>query len=70
MTSSNAEKEVAKLDPRGPDYSIFVKALRKFDGLTAETLKAYVESRGLTVNLLPNYETMTKSNDERDIKAR
>lgn len=70
MTSSNTEKEIAKLDPYGPDYGIFVKALRKFDGLTAETLKAYVESRGLTVDLLPNYEAMNESNVERDKKTR
>ena len=54
----------------GPDYGIFVKALRKFDGLTAETLKAYVENCGLTVDLLPNYEAMTKSHFERDKKTR
>ena len=53
MTNSIVEKEVGKLDPNGPDYDIFVKALRKFDLLTAEKLKVYVERRGLIVNLLP-----------------
>lgn len=53
MTDSNVEKEVDKLDPNGPDYDIFVKALRKFDLLTAEKLKVFVERRGLIVNLLP-----------------
>ena len=43
---SSKEKEVAKLDPNGPDYKIYVKTLRKFDGLTAENLKAFVERRG------------------------
>lgn len=70
MTSSNTEKEIAKLNPYGPDYGIFVEALRRFDGLTAEKLKAYVERRGLVVDLLPYYETMTDSNVERDLKAR
>lgn len=54
---SSQEREVAKLDPNGPDYQIYVKALRKFDGLTAENLKAYVERRGLhghLVHLLPH----------------
>ena len=54
---SSREREVAKLDPNGPDYQIYVKALRKFDGLTAENLKAYVERRGLhgqLVHLLPH----------------
>lgn len=46
MSKSNVEKEVAKLDPKGPDYGIFVKALRHFRGLTAENLKAYVERHG------------------------
>jgi len=40
MTSSNTENEIAKLDPYGPDYGIFAEALRRFDGLTAEKLKA------------------------------
>ena len=54
---SSKEREVAKLDPDGPDYLIYVKALRKFDGLTAENLKAFVERRGLhgqIVYLLPH----------------
>ena len=42
---SSKEREVAKLDPTGPDYKIYVRALRKFDGLTAENLKAFVERR-------------------------
>lgn len=54
MNDSNVEKEVAKLDPNGPDYAIFVKALRKFDLLTAEKLKVFVERRGLSVDLLPS----------------
>ncbi|MFW2367431.1 MAG: hypothetical protein ACN4GW_13515 [Desulforhopalus sp.] len=70
MTSSNNEKEIAKLDPYGPDYGIFVKALMRFDGLTAEKLKTYVERRGLIVDLLPYNETMTDSNVKRDFKAR
>lgn len=70
MTGCNSEKEIAKLDPYGPDYAIFVKALRKFDGLTAENLKAYVERRGLIVDLLPHNETMMDSNAERNLKAR
>ena len=56
MTGFNVEKEVAKLDPTGPDYQIFVKALKNFDGLTAERLKMFVERRGLhgpLVYLLP-----------------
>ena len=60
MTVFNVEKEVAKLDPNGPDYQIFVKALKKFDGLTAERLKMYVERRGLhgtLVYLLPQKDT-------------
>ena len=69
MASYNNEKEVAKLDPNGPDYGIFVKALRRFESLTAEELKAYVEHRGLIVDLLPYKETMTGSNVERDLKA-
>jgi hypothetical protein len=44
---SSQEQEIAKLDPNGPNYHIFVKALRKFDGLTAEKLKAFVERNGL-----------------------
>ena len=54
---SSKEQEVAKLDPNGPDYQIYVKALRKFDGLTAENLKAFVERRGRhgkLVYLLPH----------------
>lgn len=69
MTGYNTEKEVAKLDPNGPDYDIFVKALRTFEGLTAEELKAYVEHRGLIVDLLPYKETMTGSNVERDLNV-
>ena len=56
MTGFNVEKEVAKLDPHGPDYQIFVKALKTFDGLTAERLKMLVERRGLhgpIVHILP-----------------
>ncbi|MBT8353974.1 MAG: hypothetical protein KJO60_05595 [Desulfofustis sp.] len=56
MSKSIFKKEVAKLDPNGPDYLIFVEALRKFDGLTAEKLKVFVERRGLhgrLVHLLP-----------------
>ena len=70
MTGTNSEKEIAKLNPYGPDYGIFVAALRKFDGLTAEKLKAYVERRGLIVDLLPHNETMTNSNAQRNSKAR
>lgn len=54
---SSKEREVAKLDPNGPDYKIYVKTLRKFDGLTAENLKAFVERRGRhgqLVYLLPH----------------
>ena len=54
---SAKEQEVAKLDPDGPDYQIYVKAVRKFDGLTAERLKAFVERNGLhghLVYLLPH----------------
>ena len=54
---SSKEQEVAKLDPNGPDYQIYVRALRKFEGLTAENLKAFVERRGLhgqLVYLLPH----------------
>ena len=69
MIGYNVEKEVAKLDPNGPDYAIFVKALRKFEGLTAEKLKAFVEHRGLIVDLLPYKETMTGSTVARDLKA-
>lgn len=69
MTRYNTEEEVAKLDPNGPDYGIFVKALRRFEGLTAEELKAFVEHRGLIVDLLPCKETMTASNVEWDLKA-
>ena len=57
VSLSSKEREVAKLDPDGPDYQIYVKALRKFDGLTAENLKAFVERRGLhgqIVYLLPH----------------
>ena len=56
MNEYNADQEVAKLDPNGPDYEIFVKTLRHFDGLTAEQLKAFVERRdlhGQIVYLLP-----------------
>jgi hypothetical protein len=62
MSKSNAEKEVAKLDPNGPDYEIFVKALRHFHGLTAEKLKAFVERNGLhghLVFLLPQKRNKT-----------
>ena len=52
LPSSSKEREVAKLDPNGPDYQIFVKALRKFDGLTAEKLKAFVERNGHHGNLV------------------
>jgi len=69
MTGYNVEKEVAKLDPNGPDYVIFVKALKKFDGLTADKLKAFVERRGLIVDLIPHDVTMTDSRVERDLKA-
>ena len=69
MTGYNVEKEVARLDPNGPDYVIFVKALKKFDGLTAEKLKAFVERRGLLVHLIPHDVTMTDSRVERDVKA-
>jgi hypothetical protein len=69
MASYNTEKEVAKLDPNGPDYDIFVRALRRFDGLTAEELKEYVEHHGLIVDLLSFKETMTGSSVERDLKA-
>ena len=54
---SSKEREVAKLDPNGPDYKIYVNTLRKFDGLTAENLKAFVERRGRhgqLVYLLPH----------------
>ena len=56
MTPFNAEQEVAKLDPNGPDYQIYVEVLQKFDGLTDERLKMFVENRGLKgplVYLLP-----------------
>ncbi len=69
MIGSNVEKEVAKLDPNGPDYGIFVKALRTFDGLTAEKLKVFVERRGLIVDLIPHEVTMTDSKVERYLKA-
>ncbi len=62
MAVLNVEKEVAKLDPNGPDYQIFVKALKKFDGLTAERLKMFVERRGLhgpIVYLLPQKDSKT-----------
>ena len=61
MTGYNFEKEVAKLDPNGPDYVIFVEALKKIDGLTAEKLKEYVERHGLIVDLLPYGVTKTPS---------
>ena len=69
MTGYHTNKEVSKLDPNGPDYVIFVKALRTFDGLTAEKLKEYVERRGLIVDLLPYKVTMTGSKVEGDLKA-
>ena len=56
MNDIKAAQEVAKLDPNGPDYEIFVKALKNFDGLTAERLKMFVERRDLhgpLVYLLP-----------------
>jgi hypothetical protein len=56
MTVFNVEKEVAKLDPDGPDFQIFVRTLKNFEGLTAEKLKMFVERRGLhgpIVYLLP-----------------
>ena len=59
MIELNVAKEVAKLDPNGPDYEIYVKALESFDGLTAERLKMFVERRGLhgpLVYLLPQKE--------------
>ncbi len=66
MTNYNVEKEVAKLDPNGPDYQIFVKALQNFDGLTAERLKMFVERRGLhgpLVYLLPQKDDQDRSYD-------
>ena len=63
MTGFNVEKEVAKLDPNGPDYVIFVKALKTFDGLTAERLKMFVERRGLhgpIVYLLPQKDDQAR----------
>ena len=65
MTGFNVEKEVAKLDPNGPNYEIFVKALKNFEGLTAEGLKMFVERRGLhgpLVNLLPQKDNQGRSN--------
>ena len=59
MTGYNVEKEICKLDPNGPNYQIFVKALNKFDGLTAQRLKMFAERRGLhgpLVHLLPQKE--------------
>jgi hypothetical protein len=56
MTDFIVEQEVAKLDPNGPDYQIFVKALKNFNGLSAERLKMFVERRDLhgpLVYLLP-----------------
>ena len=56
MNEFNADQEVAKLDPNGPDYEIFVRTLKHFNGLTAEQLKAFVERRNLhghIVYLLP-----------------
>jgi hypothetical protein len=56
MTNFNVAQEVAKLDPNGPDYEIYVEALKNFDGLTAERLKMFVERRDLhgpLVYLLP-----------------
>ena len=64
MTAFNVEQEVAKLDPNGPDYEIFVKALKKFEGLTAEGLKIFVERRGLhgpLVYLLPQKDNQDRS---------
>ncbi len=65
MTGFNVEKEVAKLDPDGPNYEIFVKALMNFEGLTAEGLKMFVERRGLhgpLVNLLPQKDNQDRFN--------
>ena len=64
MTGFNVEKEVAKLDPNGPDYKIFVKVLKTFEGLTAEGLKMFVERRGLhgpLVYLLPRTDNQDRS---------
>ena len=72
MTGFNVEKEVAKLDPNGPDYQIFVKALQNFDGLTAERLKMFVERRGLhgpLVYLLPEQEDQDHSRDGKEFKG-
>ena len=66
MTGFNFEKEVAKLDPNGPDYEIFVKALKNFEGLTAERLKMFVERRGLhgpLVYLLPQKNDHDRSHE-------
>jgi hypothetical protein len=52
ISNSYSEKEISKLDPNGPDYEIFVKALKHFHGLTAEKLKAFVERNGLHGNLV------------------
>lgn len=64
MTAFNVDKEVARLDPNGPNYQIFVKTLKTFDGLTAERLKMFVERRGLhgpLVYLLPRKDDQDKS---------
>lgn len=47
MSDSKVKIEVAKLDPADPNHVIFVKALKRFDGLTAENLKVFVERHGL-----------------------
>ena len=64
MIAYNVEQEVAKLDPKGPDYEIFVEALKNFEGLTAEGLKMFVERRGLhgpLVYLLPQKDNQDRS---------
>lgn len=64
MTAFNVDQEVARLDPNGPNYQIFVKTLKNFDGLTAERLKMFVERRGLhgpLVYLLPRKDDQDKS---------
>lgn len=53
MTFTSIENEVGKLDPNGEGYDIFVKALRKFVGLTAEDLREYLDHHGIKVELLP-----------------
>ena len=72
MIDVNTEQEVAKLDPNGPDYQIFVKALRNFDGLTAERLKMFVERRDLhgpLVYLLPQNDDQDPSSDRGGFKG-